>query len=202
MRENVMPESEAFGQLMQRVRGGDAEAAATLWRQYEPLLRREVRLRLRDPNLRRRIDENDFCQSVMASFFGRAAAGQFDLDGPEQLRRLLAQMGRNKLATQARRHRADCRDYRRVEPLPEGEAAAAGAEASPSQAVSWRELLAQFRDRLSAEERRLADLRAQGRSWADIAAALGGTADGRRVQLDRAVARVFRELGLVGADDD
>ncbi len=198
-----MPPTDAFAELLRRVRTGDGGAADELWRQYEPFLRREVRLRLRDPQLRRLFDENDVCQSVMASFFIRAAAGQFDLDGPEQLRQLLSRMGRNKLASQARRHRAQRRDYRRMGEFPGGdEALAAGAEPSPSQAVAWRELLQEFRGRLSAEEQQLADLRAEGRSWADVAAQLGGTVDGRRIQLNRAIARVSRELGLAGVNDE
>jgi RNA polymerase sigma-70 factor (ECF subfamily) len=197
-----MSQLESFVALMRRVRAGDTSAAEDLWQRYEPALRREVRLRLRDPKLRRLFDETDVCQSVMASFFVRAAAGQFELDGPEQLHRLLVQMGRNKLVAQVRRHRARRRDCRRVEELPADGAAAAGAGPSPSQAVSWRELLEQFRGRLSAEERQLADLRAQGRSWADIAALVGGTADSRRVQLSRAAARVARELGLEGDGDE
>jgi hypothetical protein len=68
--------------------------------------------------------------------------------------------------------------------------------------VSWRELLQRFRERLSGEELQLADLRARGRAWADIAALLGGSADGRRVQLSRALARVSRELGLEGAEEE
>jgi RNA polymerase sigma-70 factor (ECF subfamily) len=196
-----MAQPEDFADLLRRVRGRDAEAAEELWRRYEPMLRREIRLRLRDPRLRRTFDENDVCQSVMASFFVRAAAGQFDLDGPEHLQRLLAQMGRNKLASHARRQKAECRDCRRVEPLPDHSGLAAGAAGSASQSASWRELLERFRAGLSAEELRLADLRAEGRSWADIAALLGGTPDGRRVQLSRAVARLCQELGLEGDSD-
>jgi RNA polymerase sigma-70 factor (ECF subfamily) len=192
-----MPDNNSFVDLMRRVRAGDAAAADELWRQFEPFLRRDVRLRLRDPHLRRLLDEGDVCQSVMASFFVRAAAGQFDLDGPEQLQQLLARMGRNKLAGQARRHRAERRDYRREEPLPDrDDHAAAGSGPSPSIAVAMSELLQEFRGRLDPEERQLADLRASGRSWAEIAAVLGGSPDSRRVQLNRAIARVSGELGL------
>jgi len=59
-----------------------------------------------------------------------------------------------------------------------------------------RELLAQFLSRLSEGERRLADLRALGRSWKDIAGEVGGNPDALRIQFTRAVNRVARELGL------
>ena len=116
----------------------------------------------------------------MASFFVRAASGQYDLDQPDQLMRLLVVMTRHKLAKQERRHRADRRDYRRVEggdPAYLQEPTAANP--SPSRIVASRELLEEFRRRLSEEERQLADLRGQGYEWAEIAAELGGTA--RRV---------------------
>jgi hypothetical protein len=35
----------------------------------------------------------DVCQSVLMSFFVRAASGQFDLDRPEDLARVLAEGG-------------------------------------------------------------------------------------------------------------
>jgi RNA polymerase sigma-70 factor (ECF subfamily) len=197
-----MAETEDFADLMRRVRRGDADAADALWQRYEPLLRREVRMRLRDRRLRRFFDETDVCQSVMASFFVRATAGEFELAGPENLRQLLAQMGRNKLATQARRHQARRRDCRREEQLPEGEGTVATDGPGPCSALAWRELLQKFRDHLSDEERQLADLRAQGTAWADIAAVLGGSPDGRRVQLNRAVTRVSRALGLETPDEE
>jgi hypothetical protein len=57
-------------------------------------------------------------------------------------------------------------------------------------------LLHSFHQRLTPEERQLAELRAQGREWPDIAAQVGGTPSGRRKQLTRAINRVARELGL------
>jgi hypothetical protein len=62
--------------------------------------------------------------------------------------------------------------------------------------VSAEELLREFRQRLTEEERGLAERRAGGAAWADIAAELGGTAQGRRKQLERALDRVWRELDL------
>ncbi len=77
-----------------RVRQGDEQAAEELVRRYEPEIRLEVRgwLRLRNPGLRRVFDSMDICQSVLASFFARAAVGDFDLDEPPQLIRLLVGM--------------------------------------------------------------------------------------------------------------
>src|SRR6516225_7368450 len=99
--------------LMAGVRAGDEGAAAELVRRYEPLIRREVRLRLEDRRLARVFDSMDVCQSVLASFFVRAAAGQYDLDDPAQLVRLLVTMARNKLASRARQQYRQRRDQRR-----------------------------------------------------------------------------------------
>jgi len=62
--------------LIARVRAGDQAAAAELVRDYEPHVRRAVRIQLRDPRLRSVFDSADICQSVMASFFARLALGQ------------------------------------------------------------------------------------------------------------------------------
>jgi RNA polymerase sigma-70 factor (ECF subfamily) len=59
-----------------------------------------------------------------------------------------------------------------------------------------RDLLAEVRQRLTAEERELADLRGQGLTWEEVAARVGGTAQARRVQLTRALDRIARELGI------
>jgi hypothetical protein len=82
---------------------------------YQPVIRREVRMRLRDPRLYIQFDWMDVCQSVMVSFFLRAASGEYNLEEPGQLLRLLVVMTRHKLAKQERRHRAYRRDYRRQE---------------------------------------------------------------------------------------
>src|SRR5579862_9016800 len=97
-----MPD-EDFTAFLTRVRSGDDQAAADLVRQYEAVIRREVRLRLTNPSVYRLLDDEDVCQSVLASFFVRASLGQYDLHDPAQLRQLLLSMARNKLAHAARR---------------------------------------------------------------------------------------------------
>src|SRR5262249_47881839 len=172
------------------------EAARELVRRYEAALRLEVRVRLRQRQLRRYFDSMDICQSVLCSFFVRAALGQFDLDRPEELLKLLVAMTRNKLAYQVRKQRAKNRDCRRLACGPAQEVEAEGGAPGPGEVAAGREALEQFRARLSAEERRLADLRAQGQAWAEIAQCMGGTPQARRMQLARAADRVARELGL------
>jgi RNA polymerase sigma-70 factor (ECF subfamily) len=192
-----MPEPDAFSDFVRRIRAGDEQAAVEMVRRYEPLIRRQIRLKLEDRRLGRLLDSMDVCQSVLKSFFFRAAAGEYDLDSPEQLQGLLVTMARNKLASVARRQRRRRRDNRRVAADgAEQLAAIPAAEASPSQQVAGRELLERFRQSLGTEERQLAELRSQGLAWADIAAQLGGTAQSRRMQLVRAVERGARDLGL------
>jgi hypothetical protein len=125
----------------------------------------------------------------------RAASGEYDLEEPGQLLKLRVVMTRQKLANQQRRHRAERRDYRRLEPHdPAGLESRAVPQPSPSWMVAGRELLEEFRRRLSEEERALADLRAQGCEWPAIAAKLGGTPQARRKQFARAVDRVEQQL--------
>jgi RNA polymerase sigma factor (sigma-70 family) len=190
-----MSDHTVFAGFMQRIRSGDEQAAREMVERYEPVIRREVKMRLRDPRLYRRLDWADICQSVLASFFMRAAAGQYDLDQPEQLLRLLVVMTRHKLSTQARRHRAEKRDYRLAEDRDRASLEAEpGAEPTPSRLVAGRKLLEAFRARLSDEERMLADLRTEGCGWAEISCRYGGTPQRRRMQLARAVRRVERQL--------
>jgi len=191
-----MSDDNLFADLIHRLRAGDARAAEELVREYEPAIRLEVHCRLRDSRLRRAFDSMDVCQSVLASFFVRAAAGQYDLEQPDQLRKLLVGMARKKLLFQVRKQRAQCRDVRRLEPIVRDDGGAVAADPSPSRQCEAQDLLHSFRQRLTPEERQLAELRAKGREWPDIAAEIGGTPSGRRKQLTRAVDRVARELGL------
>jgi RNA polymerase sigma factor (sigma-70 family) len=196
-----MPDETPFQDLIARVREGDGDAAAELVRRYEPAIRRVVRLRLTDSRLRRAFDSMDVCQSVLGSFFVRAALGQYDLTHPDQLLKLLAQMARHKVTDQMRHERAERRDMARV--VSDGDAIeAAAGDASPSRQVAGKELLAEFRKRLTADERELADLRSQGREWADIAKERGEGAEALRKRLARALDRVAQELGLDEADHE
>src|SRR5262249_55532376 len=159
-----------FAEFLRRIRAGDESAAAELVRQYEPLLRREIRMRLTDPTLHRLVSASDICQAVLLSFFARAAAGQYELGQPEDLRQLLIRMAQNKIAGQAGRVRGRPADSQR-EPAAEVERLELAAEAPPPpRALVAGDLLRAVLRRLSAEERQLAERRGQGLTWPQISA--------------------------------
>jgi RNA polymerase sigma-70 factor (ECF subfamily) len=191
-----MLDNDAICDLIRRVREGDEQAATELVRHYEPAIRVVVRRRLTDPNLRRVLDSIDICQSILGRFFNGVVAGRFELTNEEQLFNLLATMARNKVTSHARKQTAARRDARRNQKGNQDPQTLADPGQSPSQVVANRELLEQIYNRLSAEERRLVDLQNLGKSWKEIAAAVGGSPDALRMQYTRAVARVARELGL------
>jgi RNA polymerase sigma-70 factor (ECF subfamily) len=190
------PEGPTFRELIDRVRRGDGRAAEELVRRYEPAIRRTVRARLRGSALRRLLDSVDVCQSVLASFFVRAALGRYELGTPEQLLQLLTSMAHHKLTSHARRQGAQCRDLRRDEAGgPEGRGVA-DPRPGPGRQVAARELLEEVRRRLSDEERLLLDLRERGLGWDEVAAAVGSKPDAARKRLERALDRVAEGLDL------
>ncbi len=195
-----MSQGEDFHHLLDRVRAGDQAAAAELVRQLEPELRRAVRVRLGDPRLRRVVDSVDICQSVLANFFVRVRLGEFDLGNPEQLLHLLLVMARNKLQDRARRQQAQKRDQRRQAPAGCDLDALPGRGHEPPSIVAWRDLLEVVRTALTDEERQLADQRALGLDWPEIAARLGGEPSTLRKKLSRALDRVTAHLGLEVGD--
>lgn len=197
-----MLESNTFADFVRRVRAGDEQAAAELVGQYEPLIRREVRLHLEDRRLSRILDSMDVCQSVLASFFVRTAAGQYDLTRPEQLVRLLVTMARNKVVSAARHQRRQRRDCRATVGGSALLSAAVDDHPGPDELVAGQELLGRVRNSLTADELQLVEMRGDGLGWGEIADRLGGTAQARRMQLSRALDRVAQQLGLDGTDDE
>jgi RNA polymerase sigma-70 factor (ECF subfamily) len=200
-RNPAMLKEPPFEELIARVRAGQQDAAAELVRHYEPEIRRAVRVFLTNPRLGRVLDSVDICQSVLANFFVRAAAGQFEIANPEQLLSLLITMARNKLRDQVRKLHAERRDQRRLETRGSAHLdLVADAGANPSQVMAGQELLQELRRRLSSEDRYLAEQWSQGRDWSALAAELGERPDALRKRLRRAIERVARQLGLDEVD--
>jgi RNA polymerase sigma-70 factor (ECF subfamily) len=188
-----MPSSEfSFDELIQRLRQGDTAAAGQLVEAYGPEVRRFVRFRLTTPAMRRLVDSLDISQSVFAKFFVKFESGSLTVEDPDQLRRLLITMARNKIYDHARKHRAQ---PAHVELTPAGEIA--DRRRAPDEQLANAELAAQVQERLSDEERYLLDQRFAGREWQDLAAELNSTAEALRKRLNRAVDRVARELRII-----
>jgi RNA polymerase sigma factor (sigma-70 family) len=188
-----MSAESSFDDLILRVRAGDEQAARELVERYERILRTMIRVRLTDPNLRRVLDSMDILQSVLANFFVRAAAGQFDLKTPGQLVKLLEVMARNKIINHSKRLNASRRDERRrQEGAQADECAAPGA--SPIKIAANKELLEEALKRFSPQERQLVEERVNGRSWPEIAELFGGQPDALRMSHRRALDRIAREL--------
>jgi RNA polymerase sigma factor (sigma-70 family) len=191
---HAMRETTEFAELLERVRRGDSDAASDLVRKYESAIRVAVRTRLSDPALRRQFDSMDVCQSVLASFFLRAAAGQYDLRDPAQLVALLTKMARNKLAMRARHEYRHKRDVRREVGLGEVWLEPASHGGDPSVQVLGRDLVNRALALMDTQVREMAECRTQGMEWTEIAAQIGGTADARRKQFQRAVDRIAETL--------
>ncbi len=195
-----MADAPEFRDLIRRVRDRDQEAAQELVRRYEGVIRRVVRIRLRDASLRRLLDSTDICQSVLASFFVRTALGEYELESPEQLLNLLAAIARNKLVNQAARLRAARRDVRR-DAVGDHAPLVPDAATDPGEQAAAKELLEKVRDRLGPPERYLAEQRSLGRTWEELAGELGGTGVALRKRLTRALDRVMTGLGLGDVGD-
>jgi RNA polymerase sigma-70 factor (ECF subfamily) len=191
-----MSQTSGLPALLRRVRAGEPEAAAEVMRVYGPHLQRVVRIELRDRRLRRALDTSDICQSVLASLFVRLALGQYEIDRPEQLLGLLARMARNKVAAQARKAYVVRREEFGATPRGEDAGDLVDRAPGPERTAAFRETLEAVRAELTEEERRLSELRAQGRAWSEIAAELGGHPDSLRIKLARALSRVTARLGL------
>ncbi len=190
-----------FLELFEQVRRGDPQAAEQIVRAYEPEIRRTIRVRMTDSQLRRIVDSCDLCQSVMAAFFVRAAAGQFDVESPRDLLNLLVTMARNRVTDWARRGRANRRDGRRDVSLEAHDLSAREfieQNPGPPSIAADRELLQSVRGKLSQDEQRLMDWRAEGRQWTEIGIELKEHPAAVRMRFTRALDRITTEMGLEG----
>ncbi len=176
-------ESE-FSTLLARVRRGDDSAASYLFNEYAPLVRRVVRRQL-NGRFRRRIDSEDFVQSVWRSVFV-TAIHRCTFDTPEQFVGYIVNMTRNKVVTTVRRHTAKRADIdvevaldSEYEPADENAIDALGGSILDEQ---W----AQFDAALSAQERDVLSLKADGLTFEAIGERLGMS--------ERTVRRILRRV--------
>jgi RNA polymerase sigma-70 factor (ECF subfamily) len=175
-----VPQDRSFDELMARLRAGDEDAAAHVFRRFAGRLVALARTRL-DAAVRRKVGAEDVMQSVYRSFFRRHAEGQFDhfeLDGWDGLWGLLARITLRKCGRRIEHFRAACRDVRREaagEPSSDcagGGWAALAREPTPPEAAMLAEAVEGLMASLEGRNRDIVSLALQGYTAAEISAQL------------------------------
>ena len=184
---------EQFLDLMQRVRAGSDDAARELLEAYGHHIYRTVRRRL-SRELRSKFDSADFAQAVWGSFFANREV-VLGFDRPEVLVAFLARMASNKVIDECRRRFGTAKhNVNRERSLDRSAAVAAQGVAadtpSPSRVVVAREQWEQVTAGQPAHYRRMAELRAGGATYDQIASELG--VDEKTVR--RALQRLARRI--------
>ncbi|TWT39196.1 RNA polymerase sigma factor [Blastopirellula retiformator] len=189
-------ESIDIAELIRQIRSGQPAAAEQLFRYCEPEIRAEIRYRLRSTAVRRVVDSQDICQSVMFSFFLRIGAGQYEIEQPQELLRLLLKIARNKTHDAYRFQLADRRDVRRVRSLDDAKELEErqGQENVIADKMEMSELLEELERKLSTQEFEIASLRRQGYRWDEIGAKLGDSPETLRKRFHRAIEKIGRTL--------
>ncbi len=160
---------------LDRLIAGDPTAGGAIFARYADRLLALARSRL-SPKLSRRIDADDVLQSAFHSFFAHAREGAFQLEADGDLWRLLAAITLNKLARQARRHRAGKRSLQREEALPLGIGGAKepwNGASSPSADLAAAEELSWLLSQLTPTAQAAVEARLAGANLDEIAAKLG-----------------------------
>jgi DNA-directed RNA polymerase specialized sigma24 family protein len=151
---------------------------------------------LTSPVINRVLDSGDVSQLVLVALLSRLQAGDLEVEHQAQLLALLATLARRQTASQARRFLARRRTADQALSQSVDNVDPIDPRPNPEEQAVWRDMWSEVAQRLSAEERRVAERRGEGLEWSEIAHELGGTADGRRMQVRRALDRVAADLGL------
>jgi RNA polymerase sigma-70 factor (ECF subfamily) len=169
-----MPMSEPHQDrsLLRLWQAGDQGAARELFERYCERLLALARRRI-SQRLASRVDAEDVVQSVFRTFFDRAKAGQFTIQDPDDICKLLARITVHKTLRQIAFHKAAKRD-----PSSEAGQGAEGQERllevldrepTPEAANAFVDQLEHFLGQLRPEDRQILELRMQGYNNLEIA---------------------------------
>lgn len=187
---------QSFLATIARLRNRDEDAAAELVGRFGPQLRRIARFQLGRTGLERCLESTDVCQSVLAAFFQRVTAGEFDLETPEQIFGLLRTMVRNCVYDKGDYFRAARRDVGRLHSERVDLIATADHAPTASGILTGAELRSRIEGLLSERERWLLEQRESGRTWPEISQECGVSSSALRKQLGRARERLASGLEL------
>jgi RNA polymerase sigma-70 factor (ECF subfamily) len=183
---------ERSSHLLDRWRAGDETAAGALFRRYADRLTKLTQSRL-PARLAPRLDAEDVVQSAFRSFFAACRQGRYDVEHGGDLWQLLVTITLRKLYHQIERHSARKRGAGRETPLTDDVQPASGkqtADQSPAEAQALIEEVEQLMRGLSAVQRHMIELRLQGHTLEEIAAAT----DRCPLTVRRVLQRVRNEL--------
>ncbi|RLS80111.1 MAG: sigma-70 family RNA polymerase sigma factor [Planctomycetota bacterium] len=199
-------------ELLDRVRGGDADAVNRLLERHRGALRRMIDQRM-DRVIERRVDASDIVQDVLLEANRRL--GDYLANPTMPFRLWLRHMARDRLIDAHRRHRvAASRSLDREVPLVAGDGERSGAdvigqvadrELTPAAAATWHELERRFAaavELLDDADRQIVLLRHfEHLSTAEAAEVLGLTKPAVGMRYLRAMRRLRTLLdGGTGAD--
>ncbi len=189
-----MPDSE-FAGWMRRVRGGDPAAVAEFVARYGPQIRRAIRVRGTGGRLQRVLDSEDLCQTVMRRFFEHVGDANAPAEDPASLLNWLLEVARNRLREQHRRDRAAKRGGdRQREVGPAALDQLAGVDCNIEGRAADRDLLAWLMRQMTPDQRLVAERRAVGEAWSDIARDLETTAEALRKRYRRGLDAIVKGL--------
>jgi DNA-directed RNA polymerase specialized sigma24 family protein len=175
-----------FQEFFEILRNGDAAAVDRLLSDFDPFLRRAIRLRLFDRRARRVVDTADILQSLLKDYLSREGTDE-GAASSGRLRAYLTAAAQYKISSKTRKERRRIADLGDIaEPVSH--------ESPPSKQAEDRDFIDAIRSRLDAGDRRLFDLSQQGRTWRQIGNEIGGHPDTLRIQLRRSVAAVLAEI--------
>ena len=191
-----MPEAPREDALLKLWRAGDEDAARQLFDRYVAQLVALARRRI-SQRIASRVDAEDIVQSVFRTFFQRARQGEFQIDDPDDLCKLLVKITVHKTLRQIAFHKRAKRDAAKEAGQGDGESdhlmAVLASEPTPEETTTLLDQMEHFLSKLRPEDRRIIEMRMEGYSNVEIANRLGIT--------DRKIRRLMERVrGLAELD--
>jgi RNA polymerase sigma-70 factor (ECF subfamily) len=177
-----MPATSSDDEFLDRVSRGSPSVAAELDHRYRRRLCRLVQWVL-DGSLQQREDPEDVVQTVLRTYFRRAALGEFQIADSSDLWALLAKITRRKILKRAEYHQAAKRGMGAETDLPFD--LAGGRDPEPADAAVAAELVEKTLHGLEPRAGEVFQLRLAGCTETEIAAELLCTRAEVRLQLKR-----------------
>ena len=157
------------------------------------MIERELWTQRRFHGLQARLDPDDIAQSVWRCFFTSLVGGEVVFREANEVAAFLIRLTRNRIETQFRKHHAIKRDIRKTvnshtfddQPNP---------STKPDYFVSTIEFLQAVLERMTPEERHIAQRREEGATWEQLAIELCLTPEALRKRHTRMAQRILGEL--------